>query len=300
MENNNNDEKEDLKNFKIVYRLRSGEMRRFNVSKEACEPFGFYFGERIKVRGNRRAWVVGVRKGEGEVPNLYVHIDNDKGASYYSGFKKEDFLKEGFELISPRVEQKPPKEVYYAPHLKSLLEDKQFSDVTFKIGDSLINAHRNVLVSRSEYFRAMFTGGMRENNEKVVSIPDVDSTTFREILEFLYTGKIEINHNNIVPIITAAEHFQITDLKDVCYSSFDKVASEQNILQILLVADSYNEQALKELCKKYILVHYDSVVKTAEFKSLITAENSDLILEIMSELSFSRKANDKKRKKICD
>ena len=60
MENNNNDEKEDLKNFKITYKLRSGEVRRFNVSKDACEPFGFHFGERIKVRGNKRAWVVGV------------------------------------------------------------------------------------------------------------------------------------------------------------------------------------------------------------------------------------------------
>ena len=98
-----------------------------------------------------------MRKGEGEVPNLYVHIDNDKGASYYSGFKREDFLKEGFELISPRVEAKPTKEFYYAPHLKSLLEDKQFTDVTFKIGETLISAHRNILVARSEYFRAMFT-----------------------------------------------------------------------------------------------------------------------------------------------
>eukprot|EP01114_Cavostelium_apophysatum_P007639 TRINITY_DN19784_c0_g1_i1.p1 TRINITY_DN19784_c0_g1~~TRINITY_DN19784_c0_g1_i1.p1 ORF type:complete len:300 (+),score=70.82 TRINITY_DN19784_c0_g1_i1:245-1144(+) len=299
MENNNNDEKEDLKNFKITYKLRSGEVRRFNVSKEACEPFGFYFGERIRVRGNRRAWVVGVRKGEGEVPNLYVHIDNDKGASYYSGFKREDFLKEGFELISPRVEQKVQKEMYYAPHFKALLDDKNFADVTFKIGESLITAHRNILVARSEYFRAMFTGGMRENNEKVISIPDVDERTFREVLEFLYTGKIEIGHSNMVPIITAAEKFQITDLKEVCYSTFDKVASEQNILQILLVADSYNEQTLKDLCKKYILQHYDTVVRTAEFKSLITAENSDLILEIMSELSFPRKAS-KKRKKSCE
>lgn len=298
MENNNNDEKEDVKNFKITYKLRSGEVRKFNVSKEACEPFGFYFGERIKVRGNRRAWVVGVRKGEGNVPNLYVHIDNDKGASYYSGFKKEDFLKEGFELISPRIETDPPKELYFAPHLKSLLEDKNFADVTFKIGDSLISAHRNILVARCDYFRAMFLGGMRENSEKIINIPDIDDTTFRDILEFLYTGKIIVSENNIVPLITAAEKFQITDLKEVCYSTFDKVANEDNIVQILLVADMWNEQALKILCKKYMLEHYEIVVKTPEFKKLITVDNSDLIMELMTELSPPRKQSGKKRKKI--
>jgi len=298
MENNNNDEKEDVKNFKISYKLRSGEIRKFNVSKESCEPFGFYFGERIKVRGNRRAWVVGVRKGEGNVPNLYVHIDNDKGASYYSGFKKEDFLKEGFELISPRIEAKPPKESHFSPQFKILLEDKNFADVTFKVGDSLISAHRNILVARCDYFRAMFLGGMRENSERIITIPDIDDTTFHGILEFLYTGKITVSESNIVPLITAAEKFQIDDLKEVCYSTFDKVANEENILQILLVADMCNEHPLKILCKKYMLEHYESVVKTPEFKKLITADNSDLIMEIMTELSPIRKQLSKKRKKL--
>jgi len=298
MENNNNDEKVDCQNFKISYKLRSGETRKFNVSKKSCEPFGFYFGERIKVRGNRRAWVVGVRKGEGNVPNLYVHIDNDKGASYYSGFKKDDFLKEGFELISPREVVEPPKESYNAPALKSLLGDSQFTDVQFKIGDTLIPAHRNILVARSDYFRAMFKGGMREKNEKIIAIPDIDPTTFRDVLEFLYSGKISLTLTNIVPMITAAEKFQILELKELCYTSFDQVVNEENIIQILLVADSYSEMTLKNLCKKYILGHYSEVVKTSDFKSLITAENSDLILEIMNELSPPQKQKAAKKRKI--
>jgi len=72
----------------------------------------------------------------------------------------------------------------------------------------------------------------------------------------------------------------------------EKVASEQNVIQILLVADSYSEATLKLLCTKYILDHYITIVKSDEFKTLITAENSDLILGIMNELS----APSKKRK----
>lgn len=64
-ENNNNAAKEvneEREDVKISYELRSGQVRMFDVSRKSCEPFGFYFGERVKVRGGRKAWVVGVRE----------------------------------------------------------------------------------------------------------------------------------------------------------------------------------------------------------------------------------------------
>lgn len=141
----------------------------------------------------------------------------------------------------------------------------------------------------------MFCSGMRENREDVITIPDIEETTFRLILEFLYCGQVEISAENVVSLITAAELFQISDLKAQLYSSFREVANEANIIQLLLVADSYREQKLKTLCKEYILSHYRTIVKTDDFKSLITAENRDLIVEIMNELSPPSKTT-KKRK----
>jgi len=258
---NNNNGREELSKKKISYKLRSGEMKKFCITRESCEPFGFYFGERITVRDNKKAWVIGVRKGEGNMPNLYVHIDGQKGASYYSQYKKEDFVREGFQLVSPRIEQP-----YNAPHMKSLLDDKLFSDVAFDVGGTIIDAHKNILVARSDYFRAMFTGGMKEKNEKVITIPHVEANLFREMLEFLYTGKITILPHNLVSLVAVAERFQILDLKELCYSGFHQVVSEQNIVTLLLSADSHDEDNIKDLCKKYILDHCDSVIKNPEFK----------------------------------
>lgn len=64
MDNNNNLQRSkaiDNMTKTITYRLRSGELQTFDVSKEACEPFGFYFGERAKVRAGKTAWVLGVQ-----------------------------------------------------------------------------------------------------------------------------------------------------------------------------------------------------------------------------------------------
>jgi hypothetical protein len=175
-----------------------------------------------------------------------------------------------------------------------LLQDEQFSDVAFNIGGTIIKAHKNILVARCDYFRAMFKSGMKEHNEEVITIPDIDEATFRGVLEFLYTGKTEVTSKNIVSLLTAAERFQIIDLKDLCRFYFGDVVTEENVIQLLTIADSCNEQVIKTKCKKYILSHYDTIIKTEDFQSLISAESRNLLLEIMTELKPPRPP--KKRK----
>jgi len=288
MANNNNTEPQDREELdigknKIVYKLRSGEEKQFEVSVKSCEAFGFYYGERVKVRGGKKAWVVGVRRGEGK-PNLFFHIDGDKGASYYSNYRQAEFEKEGFVLISPRCALIDSKRPYFAPELKTLLNDDTFSDVCFKVDNTHFKAHRNILVARSEYFRAMFKGGMRERKEKVIPIQGVDEAAFQALLEFLYTGKVDLNENTIVPLLSAAQLFQIDDLKNLCCNSFHDVTTEQNVVQLLFVANSCEDEVLKSLCKKFILDHYDSLSDSTNFKSLISEDNRDLVLELMKEM----------------
>jgi len=54
--------------------------------------------------------------------------------------------------------------------LLTLLESSQFADVTFVIGDSRIRGHRCILASRSNFFKNMFTVGMRESEESIITV----------------------------------------------------------------------------------------------------------------------------------
>jgi hypothetical protein len=47
----------------------------------------------------------------------------------------------------------------------TLLESGQFADVTFVIGDQRIKGHKAILATRSNFFKNMFTSGMRECEE---------------------------------------------------------------------------------------------------------------------------------------
>ena len=68
-----------------------------------------------------------------------------------------------------------------------MLENGEFSDVTFVVGESKIRGHRCVLASRSNFFKNMFTVGMRETEESVITVQDISLSTFQKLLEFIYS-----------------------------------------------------------------------------------------------------------------
>ena len=55
--------------------------------------------------------------------------------------------------------------------LRSLIDNKELSDVTFIVEGKAVGAVRAHLAVRSEHFRAMLFGGMRESRSEEITIP---------------------------------------------------------------------------------------------------------------------------------
>eukprot|EP00929_Paragymnodinium_shiwhaense_P056116 TRINITY_DN28095_c0_g2_i1.p1 TRINITY_DN28095_c0_g2~~TRINITY_DN28095_c0_g2_i1.p1 ORF type:complete len:381 (-),score=56.98 TRINITY_DN28095_c0_g2_i1:252-1394(-) len=75
--------------------------------------------------------------------------------------------------------------------LNALFMDEESKDVTFKLVDGEERAHKAVLRNMSEVFKGMFSQEMREKQEGVVEVPDVDKTSMRVFLRLLYTGHVD-------------------------------------------------------------------------------------------------------------
>ena len=71
-----------------------------------------------------------------------------------------------------------------------MLSNENFADVTFVIGDTKIKAHKCILASRSISFEKMFTVGMREAHESVITVQDINLATFKKLLEFIYSDQL--------------------------------------------------------------------------------------------------------------
>ena len=69
----------------------------------------------------------------------------------------------------------------------NMLDMGTFSDVTFVLGDSKFKAHKCILASRCHFFQNMFSLGMRESQESIITVQDISPQIFKKLLEFIYT-----------------------------------------------------------------------------------------------------------------
>ena len=61
-------------------------------------------------------------------------------------------------------------------------------DVTIRAGDVSIPCHRLILAANSDYFAAMFTGGMAEQHMETVEIQGVEAGALGMLVDYCYTG----------------------------------------------------------------------------------------------------------------
>ena len=87
---------------------------------------------------------------------------------------------------------------YYKNFFYNLNQQKAFEnfcDVDIIVGNDIIKAHRIVLSSSSPYFEAMFRPnlGLIENTQKSVTLHSISPEILRMLIDFIYTGTIEID-----------------------------------------------------------------------------------------------------------
>jgi len=70
-------------------------------------------------------------------------------------------------------------------------------DIGLKTDDgTIVFGHKVVLMSASQYFQAMFTN-FNESKKNLVNINELNSTVLKQMIDFIYTGKIMISKENV-------------------------------------------------------------------------------------------------------
>ena len=99
--------------------------------------------------------------------------------------------------------------------LASLLRDRCMCDVILVVGGLEFVAHRVLLASCSEYFRKLLGSDWKEGREKRVCLEDVDATSFQYILDFVYTGRVDLEAAADLPsLLRACEQLRFESLRE--------------------------------------------------------------------------------------
>jgi hypothetical protein len=116
------------------------------------------------------------------------------------------------------VKLPPDRHIIIPPKPDHNIEIKSDYDFTIfirinnkgRIEETKIPCHKSVLSSKSEMFRKMFSVQMKENllNEMVT-----DNIYYKDFIEYLYTNKLSLNKDNIIPLVELARMHFIKDLE---------------------------------------------------------------------------------------
>ncbi|XP_065069986.1 kelch-like protein 20 isoform X2 [Rhopilema esculentum] len=161
----------------------------------------------------------------------------------------------------------------------SLREQDELCDVTLCIGASRVLAHRVVLAGSSPYFRAMFTNGLMESKQGEIVFQDMDEIVFKNIIDYFYTGRIEINDINVQDLISISGLLQLRRIQEACCEFMKRQINTNNCLGIAAFADAHSCIELASSADSFARSHFSDVVQTEEFMMISQSQLLRLIAD---------------------
>lgn len=177
----------------------------------------------------------------------------------------------------------PPKPEYTSPFTsdskdahslasdlgKFFLADNS-KDVTIIGKDNYqIQAHRAILVARSEMFRAMFDHEMNEKKTNQVILDDIDGEVLSAMVHFMYTDTVPNLSSLAESLLMVADRFGLTKLKMMCEEHLLKAIDINTVGHLLTLSDMTDTEHLKKACLEYTCSFSSDIAASAEFdKSL--------------------------------
>ncbi|KAM8787868.1 zinc finger and BTB domain-containing protein 8B isoform 1-T1 [Rhynchonycteris naso] len=109
---------------------------------------------------------------------------------------------------------------YYTKLLGELNEQRKrdfFCDCSIIVEGRIFKAHRNILFANSGYFRALLIHYIQDSGRhSTASLDIVTSDAFSTILDFLYSGKLDLCGENVIEVMSAASYLQMNDVVNFC------------------------------------------------------------------------------------
>uniref|UniRef100_A0A0A9VQJ5 Kelch-like protein diablo n=1 Tax=Lygus hesperus TaxID=30085 RepID=A0A0A9VQJ5_LYGHE len=151
------------------------------------------------------------------------------------------------------------------------------TDVKLIVSSETFEAHKLMLAAASPYFKAMFTGGLKESQCSEVTLHGICPSIMNRLLSFIYTGQIHITELAVCQILPAASMLQITDVIKACCIFLERQLSPVNALGIASFAEQHGCLELHKKANEFIMQHFAEVCQEEEFVQLSTKQLIDLI-----------------------
>ena len=158
-------------------------------------------------------------------------------------------------------------------------KNKEDYDIELMVNGTTIYAHRNILSANSEYFRGMLKGNYKESGQNSIEMSCAFPNTqvLELIIEYFYTGTLEISDDNYEDILNCACHLLVDNVMRHCESFLLQNLAEYNCLFMWALAEKHMLENLRNICRKIAECRFHDLLRLVTD----TLEISDRFLKDM-------------------
>ena len=139
-----------------------------------------------------------------------------------------------------------------------------------------VAAHRVVISSAIPFFAVML-GIQRDTEEKEVSLHGYESMAVKSLIEYAYTGNLEITESNVQNILLTAKRFTLPNVVSFCIDFMTSRVCSTNSIGIREFSETHDLIDLHKFAKEYVIKNFSSVSKEEEFLDLPIMKVEELV-----------------------
>ena len=169
-------------------------------------------------------------------------------------------------------------------HIQNAPESQHFYDFEIECQDgAVVKCHRIVLVSQTKYFEGLFRQEQTQSHKvKIQFAGDV----VKRCIQYLYTGKIDIDGDNVQDTLIAANYLLLNDVVSICVSFILSNMDLTNCIDILNFGENFGVLQIVQKATKMLSCNFQTLfindisnlksVPLHLFKSVITSDFIDM------------------------
>ena len=161
------------------------------------------------------------------------------------------------------------------------------TDVTLKLPDGDIDAHKIILATVSPVFERMLYGDFKEGKSSEVTLPSDSCKVMKILIDFVYNGKCEVSSlDDILPLLEVIDRYQINKVP-FQYMIGDAVLAKLNLSNYATLLPKFSsvmsEEANRKAAEK--VINYIGYDFTKHYNSHLLPEEVLLPLLLMVPLT---------------
>lgn len=167
---------------------------------------------------------------------------------------------------------------------EDMRRNDELTDIKINFGSRFFTAHKLIVAAAVPYFRTAFT-----TSASSITLDQVEPDVFESIVDFAYSGRIQITYGNARSLLLASKFLQLDEMHNACWEFLQKLLQINNAWEIRILAENLHRSEIVDIANDCICQNFEEFSETKEFLDLPSTYLEEIISSDSVKVSSEEK-----------